>query len=84
MKKYFVAVESANCKKWKYLFIIYEVVDNKLSYVEEWYISYWMTRWPEAEVKKILIENGYLSQDIEPYYYTNDEYDIKYITPFRQ
>ena len=80
--KHFIAIEGWKPKKWKFWFNIYEVVDNKLIFIERWQIGYWMTRWWESEVMNILSSKWYIDAKYTWYYdghYWKD-IDIKYIT----
>jgi hypothetical protein len=81
--KYFVWIEWARPIKGRYSIMIFKVIKNKLQYISETSIGYWMTRWPESEIMNHLSSLWYIGKQYIWYYHEHygKSINIKYIIP---
>ena len=80
--KTYIAMEYTRIKKQVYWFNIYRIKNNKLVYIWEWQIHYWLSTWPQAEVMKKLIELKEIPKQKESYFEDIDLKDRKFTITF--
>lgn len=80
--KTYIAMENKRIKKGIYWFNIYRIKNNKLIYIWEWQMHYWLTPWPLTEVMKKLIELKEIPKQEESYYEHLDPKDRKFTITF--